>query len=241
MSEPRPAAQACGGAQALPATGASGRLRADPFRVALLLLFFIAMAVSGIRPADRFVWLSWCLAPVLGMTVLLVSRRRFRPSRVASCLLLLQGLLLLTGAHYGFHAIPFFRFRMPDGTMRACMDWLTHLVDGLAYARITLEACATLRHAGRANRTEQAACRSRGGPARLALCISFALAALWELIEWVASIATQDRFRLTGGFAADTLVDMGLTLLGAMVLILIAGTSTRRKGPVPEWNPSRES
>lgn len=211
--------------QAIGGTDPTVKRHVDPFRSAALLLFLLALAASGIRPADRFVWLSQCMAPLLGLMLLLAFRRRYLPSRTGTCLLLLQGLLLLTGAHYGFQNIPFFRFRMSDGSMRACVDWLTHFVDGLVYARITYELYAAVRTPTRNGRIQPTAIRTHGMPGLLAVCASLALAALWELTEWIACIATQDRYHLDGGYAADTQMDMLLTLLGALALVAADGAA----------------
>lgn len=199
--------------------------RAGPFHKVLFLFFFAALCLSGIHPTDRFVWVSQSAAPILGAALLYAIRRRYLPSRPTACLLLLQGLLLLTGAHYGFHAIPFFRFRMSDGSLRACVDWLTHFVDGLVYARITIEL--------RAGRPKHAApirpwdkLTAHGKTAALALCVSLALATLWELVEWLARLATHDRFVMTGGYSADTLMDMLLTVMGTLTAV-VAGTAWR--------------
>lgn len=219
--------------------------RAGPFHVALFLSFWGAFCISGIHPVNRFVWVAQCVAPLLGATLLFAFRHRYLPSRSTAGFLLLQGILLLTGAHYGFHAIPFFRFRMPDGSLRACVDWLTHFVDGVVYARLTAELYLDWRSRARMRDVaapRHANTRSEGGRMAVwALGASLALACLWELIEEIAHVATNDGFVKDGGFSADTQVDILLTILGSLAAVAAGMTRHAARNRRPRAKGQGES
>ena len=103
------------------------------FRSSLFFLFWLAFVLSGIRPFDPIIWIWMSLPPVLAVMILFGFRQRFLPSKATAAAIFLQCLLLLAGAHFSFHAIPFFRITLPNGLERGYLDWIVHGLDGIVY------------------------------------------------------------------------------------------------------------
>lgn len=181
----------------------------------LYTLFWVFFVLSGIQPFGFAIWFFQGLVPA-GMAILLfLVRRHYFPSLPTALLLFVQGLMLLLGAHYSFHRIPLLRVTFPDGLNRSVMDWVVHFVDGLVYAAILKELrLIPGRLSNWLTRTKQ------HFPATvLLLCTSLALS--WELVEWLALVASGDIFHIYGGIMADTFIDITLTVLGGLVFLLV--------------------
>ena len=177
-------------------------------RTSLFFLFWFAFGLSGIRPGSLVVWIFQSLTPVCGALILFAVRKRFLPSIPASCVLFIQGLLLLTGAHFSYEKIPFFRLTLPDGTERGYVDWFVHFIDGFVFVLLVRDVLSV-------SSVIRANWLFRG----MAVLVSLGLAALWELTEWVARTISGDLFNMMDGFGADSYVDMAMTLAGSLLLI----------------------
>lgn len=183
--------------------GSVGRLR-----TVLFLLFWLALAGSGIQPSNRIAWFFQCVTPAAAALILFTVRKRFLPSVPASCALFVQGLLLLVGAHFLYHRIPIFRLTLPDGTERGYVDWIVHFIDGIVFVLLVRDVLAV-------SSILRANWLFRG----MAVLISLGLAALWELTEWTAGLVSGDLFCMMDGFNADTYVDMAMTFAGSLLLV----------------------
>jgi putative membrane protein len=181
---------------------------AGRLRTALFLLFWLAFCLSGIRPSSRIIWIFQSLTPVAGCLILFVVRRRFLPSVPTSCILFVQGLLLLTGAHFSYERIAYFRLTLPDGTERGYVDWFVHIIDGMVFV-LLFRDIMSISSIIRANWL------FRG----TAVLTSLGLAALWELTEWVVGAISGDLFFMLDGLSADSYVDMAMTLAGSLLLV----------------------
>lgn len=210
----------------------------------LYALFWISFGLSGLQPLDRTVWFFNGLIPFGIAALLFLFRKRYFPSLPTALLLFLQGILLLLGAHYSFHQIPLLRITLSTGVTRSVVDWVVHFVDGLVYAAVL----ADLRHLpgwtglwlNRGNQENTDSQLNRGnqlynspqpmGANRhftiTVLLLCFALSLLWEITEWMALLASGNRFLKNGGVMADTLIDVVLTLLGSLVALMVI---TRRR------------
>ncbi len=183
--------------------GSAGRLRTS-----LFILFWLAFCLSGAHPSNRIVWFFQSLTPVCGVLILFAVRRRFLPSVPTSCILFIQGLLLLTGAHFSYEKIPFFRLTLPDGTERGFVDWFVHFIDGFVFVLLIRDVFSV-----------SSVIRSKWLFRWTAVLMSLGLAALWELTEWVAGMVSGDFFAMMDGLAVDSYVDMAMTLAGSLVLM----------------------
>jgi len=178
------------------------------FRSTLFITFWIALVVSGINPSIRIVWVLQCIVPVAMVSLLFFYYRRMLPTKVTCFFVWLQCILLLVGAHYRFHMLTLFRIQLPDGTTRGYVDWIVHLVDGIAFTLLTRDILSQFTDF-----------QSKKLFRSVIILICLGLAALWELVEWTALIVSKDAFSMNDHFAADSYVDMLMTLVGSLLII----------------------
>ena len=178
------------------------------------LVVAAALVVSGIAPYDRVTW--WLeVAPVLvAAPILFVTRERFPLTPLLYWVILLHCLVLILGGAYTYARVPL-GFWLQDlfELTRNPYDKIGHFMQGVTPALVAREIFL------------------RGGYVRgekmsafLAVCVSLAVSALYELIEWWAALALgqgADEFLGTQGDAWDTQSDMFLALLGAGAALLL--------------------
>ncbi len=193
---------------------------AGRFRGSLFFLFWLAFVLSGIHPFEPIFWIWMSLPPVLAVMLLFGFRQRFLPSKTTAAVIFLQCLLLLAGAHFSFHAIPFFRITLPNGLERGVLDWIVHGLDGIVYVLLARDLFRKFIPV-----TPNPLFRI------LAVLSALGIAALWELAEWAAGSASGDLFRMKDGLDIDSYVDTALTLAGALLAIPWLSVHPRSKIP----------
>ena len=190
------------------AEGAAPRPRREP--LILLAALTAAVILSGISPRSRPVW--WLEeAPVLvGIPVLIFTRRRFPLTPLSYRLIFFHALLLVVGSHYTFSRVPLgLWLRDTLSLSRNPYDRIVHLVGGLAPAIVGREILR--------RRTPLL----RGG--WLFFLVSLGClggSAFYELLEWWAAVVTgapASEFLATQGAVWDTQWDMFLGLAGAIL------------------------
>lgn len=190
---------------------------------ALFGLFWVFYAISGIQPEDRIVWLFQGLVPLSLAVLLFMMRKRYSPSLLTTWLLFVQCVLLLLGAHYSYHLIPFMRVTLADGTSRSLADWVVHFVDGMVIATVM----ADLRdNTGISHQCLQLYKRSFSAIVLLS-CLSVSI--LWEIIEWMALKISHNHFFLDGGIAWDTWIDVGMALSGSLLFLFVFSRRLRHR------------
>jgi putative membrane protein len=178
--------------------------------VVLLALLVVALVISGIGPFDRTTWWLEVFPVLLGVPLLLATARRFPLTPLAYRLIFLHALVLLLGAHYTYARVPAGAW-VQDllGLSRNHYDRFAHFIQGFAPAILAREVLI---------RTSPLV---RGGWLFfVVLCISLAISAVYEFIEWGAALvggASADAFLGTQGDPWDTQWDMFLALLGAVI------------------------
>jgi putative membrane protein len=181
------------------------------------LAFIVAVFVwSAINPADRFTW--WLeVAPVLiVLPILLVTYRRFRLSNLLYGLIAIHACILMVGGHYTYAAVPLFdTIRDMVGNARNSFDGVGHFAQGFIPAIAIRELLI---------RTSPL----RPGKWLFAIIIfcCFGIAAVYEVIEWIAGISTgesAEAFLGTQGDIWDTQKDMVLAGIGAAVALITLG------------------
>jgi putative membrane protein len=197
----------------------------------LLASCLALLGVSGIRPAERKTWLLEVSPVVLGVPILLGTRRRFPLTPLAYRLLWGHSLILMLGGHYLYARVPLGRWVQNAFKLdRNPYDRLGHLAQGFVpaiVAREILLRCSPLRRDGWLALTVTSVCLS--------------ISACYEFIEWgvaLAAGAEASAFLGTQGDEWDTHWDMLLALIGAIAaqsvlarrhdreLVAIAGTSS---------------
>jgi putative membrane protein len=201
---------------ARPAAGSASREPAW-----LLALVLAVLAWSGVSPYDRLTWLLEVFPVLLGVPILLATRRRFPLSALALRLLALHAAILMVGGHYTYARVPA-GFWVQDalGLARNHYDRLGHLAQGFVPAIVARELLL------------RASPLPRGGWLFfLVTCVCLALSAVYELLEWWAALLgghAADASRGTQGDPWDTQWDLFLALVGSLAAqLLLAGAHDR--------------
>jgi putative membrane protein len=181
-----------------------------------------ALVVSGIQPYDRVTW--WLeVAPVLvAAPILFVTRERFPLTPLLYSVILVHCLVLILGGAYTYARVPL-GFWLQDlfELTRNPYDKIGHFMQGVTPALVAREIFLRGGHVK--------------GPkmsAFLAVCVSLAVSAFYELIEWWAALALgqgADEFLGTQGDMWDTQSDMFLALLGAGAALALLGGLQQRQ------------
>ena len=182
----------------------------------LLLIVVLAFwAWSGVDVQDtRLTWVLETLPFMIALPVLLFTYRRFPLTSLAYTLIALHAMILMLGAHYSYAKVPL-GFWMEEwfGWTRNNYDKIGHLMQGFGPAIYVREVLV------------RASPVKRGGwLAFLSVCVPLAFSALYEILEWAASLANPadtEAFLGTQGYVWDTQTDMFMCLVGSLAAILV--------------------
>lgn len=183
----------------------------------MLVVFFIVLIWSGIRPFDRLTWMLEVSPAVIALILLALTYRRFEFTTISYFLILIHCIILMVGGKYTYAEVPLFNWlRDTYGLARNSYDGIGHFAQGFVPAIVAREILI---------RTSPL---KRGGWLFfIDICIILALSAFYELVEWWVSLATGtagDSFLGTQGDVWDTQKDMALCLIGSIVsLITLSG------------------
>lgn len=192
------------------------------FLLALLGLVLAVLVWSGHDPKDRFTWFLEVLPVLLALPLLFLTRRAFPFTRLAYGLMTMHAVVLMIGGHYTYAEMPVFEWLQDElGWARNHYDRVGHVTQGFVPAIVAREILL------------------RASPLRpgkwlafLILCVTLAISAFYEMLEWWVALASGDEavaFLATQGDVWDTQWDMLLALLGAIAaLVLLSGTHTRQ-------------
>ncbi|MGP3561352.1 DUF2238 domain-containing protein [Geobacillus sp. BK01] len=182
----------------------------------LLLLIVAAVFVwSVIRPASYAVWALEVTPALIGLVIIIALYRRFRLTTMSYAIIAMLAILMLIGGHYIYSKVPFFNW-IKDAFHfeRNHYDRFGHFLKG-TFAIVLREI--VLRKTP----------LSRGSWLfTIVTSMSLAIAALYEIIEWLVSIiskggrASKD-FLGTQGDIWDTQWDMLCALIGTIVALLL--------------------
>ena len=181
-----------------------------------IAIFAGTLAWSAIGPHDFLTWLLETLPAMAGGVVLAVTYRRFRLTGLAYLLILIHAVILMVGGHYTYARVPLFDFL---GELfhwqRNNYDKLGHLAQGLVPAIIAREILI-----------RKAVIASPPWRNFFIVCFCLALSALYELIEWVTALVSQEAaeaFLGTQGYVWDTQSDMAWALFGSVLALILLG------------------
>lgn len=189
----------------------------------LLAIVLSFLVISGIDPeADRLTWFMETSPVMIGAIVLLVTYRAFPLTPLTYHLLAFHAFILMVGGYYTYAEVPWFDNLQENlGLARNHYDRVAHFIQGFVPAILAREVLIRL------------SCLKPGGWLFL-LTTSFCLAfsALYELIEWLAAILTEEgatAFLGTQGDQWDTQWDMFLALCGAIIAqLLLSGLHNKQ-------------
>jgi putative membrane protein len=190
---------------------------------AILLVVGIALlGWSGVRPADRFTWVLEVVPILIGVPILVATRRRFPLTPLLCWLIFLHAIILMVGGHYTYAQVPAgFWVRDWLGLERNNYDRLGHFAQGFMPAILAREIFLRI-----------TPLRPGKMLFYLVTCVCVAFSAFFEMLEWWTALASGDRataFLATQGDPWDTQWDMFLCMVGAMAAqLLLAGVHDRQ-------------
>jgi putative membrane protein len=192
------------------------------FYYAGLGLFWAVFIWSGVRPKDFPTWILETLPAVLGILVVMATRKHWPLTPLAYWLIIAHSIILLIGGHYTYAEVPLFdTFKEMFGFERNNYDKLGHFMQGFNPAIVAREILI---------RNE--VFRKASWLNFMIICFCLALAAFYEMIEWWAALLSEDAaeaFLGTQGYTWDTQSDMAFALAGAgLALIALSRTHDRQ-------------
>ena len=178
-----------------------------------LFVVIVVLLWSAINPHDYFTWFLEVAPILIGVPILLATRKRFPLTPLAYTLLAIHACILAVGGHYTYAEVPAgFWFRDVMGWSRNPYDRLGHLAQGFVPAIVAREVLL------------------RTSPLRgrwlafLVICFCMALSSFYELVEWWTAASTgtaAEAFLGTQGDPWDTQWDMMLAMIGAILSLLL--------------------
>ncbi len=181
----------------------------------LLAAVLAVLVWSGIAPKDRLTWWMEVAPALLGLVVLVGTRRRFRFTPLLQTFIALHMILLAVGGHYTYAEVPLGNWLSDLFHLgRNHYDRLGHLMQGFVPALIAREIIL------RGN-----IIRGRGWIVFFVICTALAISSVYELTEWTAAVIygqNADAFLGGQGDIWDTQKDMACALLGASLALIFA-------------------
>lgn len=179
-----------------------------------VFLLLLILAWTGLGTHDSLTWLMEVTPVIIIVPLLLVTRSRYPLTPLLYTLIFFHAIILMVGGMYTYAKVPIgFDVQAWLNLSRNPYDKLGHFFQGLVPA---LAAREILLRGGYV--------RGRKMLSFLVCCITLAISATYELIEWWAALAMgqgADDFLGTQGDPWDTQSDMFCALLGALTTILL--------------------
>ncbi|MCW2568520.1 MAG: hypothetical protein JWN54_2617 [Mycobacterium sp.] len=181
----------------------------------LLTLVLAGLVLSGIGPKDRVTWLLEVFPVLVGVPLLVLTRRGFPLTPLLYRLLALHAVVLMVGGHWTYADVPLGEWVRDWTGGRNDYDKLGHFAQGFVPAILAREVLLR---------------RSPLRPGRwlavLVVSVCLAFSAFYEMVEWWAAVlggSGADAFLGTQGYAFDTQSDMFFALLGAIAALVLLG------------------
>lgn len=188
----------------------------QPRVITWLAIYFSVLIWSGIHPRDFFTWVLEVTPAVIGLILLVATRKKFPLTTLVYILILLHSIVLMVGGHYTYAEVPLFDdLSRLFGGERNNYDKLGHLMQGLVPAMVARELLLRL-HVVNGKRWLNF----------LIVCICLAISAVYELLEWAVAWLTGaagDYFLGTQGYIWDTQSDMAWAMWGAIFALMTMG------------------
>lgn len=185
------------------------------YRVALLVVVLLVWAWSGIQPHDsRLTWVLETLPVMIALPIMLATYARFPLTDLTYTLIAFHAMVLMLGGHYSYAKVPL-GFWMEEwfGWTRNNYDKIGHFMQGFGPAIYTREILA---------RTSPL--KPGKWLAVIAVAIPLAFSAIYELLEWGASLSNPtdtEAFLGTQGYIWDTQSDMYWCLVGSLAALVL--------------------
>jgi len=190
-------------------------MSARRFHLVLLATGVAFWVWSGIEPKDtRLTWILETFPVMIALPIMLLTYRKFPLTSLSYTLIAVHCMILMLGGHYSYAKVPL-GFWMEDwfGWTRNNYDKIGHFMQGFGpaiYVREILARTSPLRPGKWLN--------------FLSVAVPLAFSALYEIIEWMASLsnpADTEAFLGTQGYIWDTQSDMFWCLIGSIVALVL--------------------
>jgi putative membrane protein len=208
------------------------------YPLALLLIFFVALGISAIRPHDYFTWFLEVVPALLALPILVFTYRRFRFTDLVYTAILIHAVILMIGGHFTYAQEPLFNWiRDHFHLSRNYYDRVGHFAQGFVPALVAREIFTRLNVVKRGRWMFV-----------VVLCVCLSISAMYELFEWRVAVAEgskADDFLGTQGDPWDTQEDMATCFVGALCALLLLSRYHDHLikalvDPMPEQSPRPE-
>ncbi|MES9697561.1 DUF2238 domain-containing protein [Bacillus sp. JJ927] len=188
----------------------------------LLLVVTAVFIWSVIKPARYSTWAAEAIPAILGLIIIIATYNKFRLTTLSYIIIAILAMIMFVGGHYTYSKVPLFNWIKDVFDLnRNHYDRFGHLIKGL----FTIVIREILLRKTQLTK----------GPwlVTISISISLAIAALYEIIEWLAfkitkgGTAAKD-FLGTQGDMWDAQWDMSLALVGSILALLILSTLHNR-------------
>ncbi|MGE7764873.1 DUF2238 domain-containing protein [Peribacillus sp. NPDC096540] len=180
----------------------------------ILLLVTAVFIWSVIQPEGYLIWTMEVLPAVVVLIIVIATYNKFRLTTLSYIIIAILSITMFIGGHYTYAKVPLFNWIKDHFDLnRNHYDRFGHFLKGLftiVIREILIRKTPLTK-----------------GPWLYAVTLSFALAfgALYEIIEWLASIISKGgkaskEFLGTQGDFWDAQWDMSLTLIGSIIVLL---------------------
>jgi len=187
------------------------------YPLVLLVAVLGALLLSGLAPYDRTTWWLEVFPILVGVPLLVATRRRFPFTHLVYTLLAVHALILMVGGHYTYERVPLGAWvQQALGLARNDYDRLGHFAQGFVPAIVAREILL-----------RRSPLRPGRGLFVLVTAVCLAISACYEFIEWWVAVAggsSADAFLGTQGDVWDTQWDMFTALLGAITAQTLLGS-----------------
>jgi putative membrane protein len=180
------------------------------FHLFLLLTVVAVFIWSVIKPSGYGLWFAEAIPAIVIVIFVCITYNKFRLTTLSYIILTLLAIIMLIGAHYSYSKVPLFTWLQ---LKRNHYDRFGHFMKGLfviVIREILLRKTKLTK-----------------GPWVITISISIilAIAALYEIIEWIGYTMTQEKMDTEGFLGAqgdiwDAQWDMTLALIGSLVALL---------------------
>ncbi len=178
----------------------------------LLLLFFIGLLLSGIKPHDYFTWFLEVLPALIGALLLVFTFKKFTFTYLTYLFILLHCYILFAGGHYTYAEVPLFDwFKEVFNQSRNNYDKLGHFAQGFVPALIIRELLI-----------RKEIIKQKTWLSALTVCVCVSLSAFYEFFEWFVAVfsgESAESFLGTQGYVWDTQSDMLFAMMGALCMV----------------------
>lgn len=189
--------------------------RSKKGHVFLLFLVCVVLIWSVIKPTSYSTWAAESIPAIVGIIIVVSIYTKYRFTTLSYFIMSILVITMFIGGHYTYSEVPFFNWLKDTFELsRNHYDRLGHFLKG-SFVIVIREILL-----------RQTYLRRDLWLAFICISISLAIAALYEIIEWISYELTKSEeisknFLGMQGDPWDAQWDMSLTLIGSIVTLLL--------------------